>query len=291
MIEKKGVYGFLKQLPLLGTILDKIRLKVHAMIVRVVDEKLPQIQTQLNAQLQTGLEHGMSRVEALNHVHEQQVNQQYKHLSDRIEFVRLELFYELMNKSASLQSTNEESMQSATILNTSAYEQAIANHKIHINLGCGHKAVEGYLNIDQRALPHVDVQADIMHLPFEVNTVDEIYAAHLVEHFTMQSLRSRVLPYWLNLLKPHGVVRLIAPNAQAMIESYANQGMPFEQLTTVLLGMQEYEGDFHYAMLSPENLTKLLQEVGFTAVEVITSDRPNGLCFEMELIAKKPMPS
>jgi hypothetical protein len=73
-----------------------------------------------------------------------------------------------------------------------------------------------------------------------------------------------------------------------MIIEYAKDGMDFKQLSTVLMRMQEYEGDFHYALLTPESLKKLLEEAGFQSVEFVVEARKNGLCFEMELIARKP---
>jgi predicted SAM-dependent methyltransferase len=277
----RATYNGMKSVPFLGGLINKVRTSAYAFVSRIVQNHMDETSSRI-AHISIRLDECF----AGHNANSDRINA----LAERTEFVRLELFYELMHrlKHASLTQADKED---AEVLNQFAYDQAIAQKQIRVNLGCGHKPIEGYLNVDQRALPKVDIRADILDLPFEQNTVQEIFAAHLVEHFTAQSLRTEVLPYWHSLLAPQGVLRLIAPNAQAMIMAYANQKMPFDQLTTVLLGMQEYDGDFHFAMLSPENLTKLLQEAGFADIQLLTDNRENGLCLEMELTARKPVPN
>ena len=45
-----------------------------------------------------------------------------------------------------------------------------------------------------RDLPGVDVVAKAGDLPFEPGSVDEIYSAHLLEHFPQEAMRRRLLP-------------------------------------------------------------------------------------------------
>ena len=277
------IYTGFKSLPLIGRLIEKIRSRVYGYIVRIIDERQLAL-----------VERDNQLSERDNQLSERdnQLSERDNQLSERIEFVRLELFYELMHKvKNSTLSTDKMVDLKPKVLNQQRYNQAVAQQQIRLNLGCGHKPIKGYLNVDQRELPQVDIQASILNLPFETGVVDEISASHLIEHFTVQVLRNELLPYWRDLLKPMGKLHLIAPNAQAMIEAYAQQKMPFEQLTTVLLGMQEYDGDFHFAMLSPDNLTKLLQEAGFGDIHIVVPDRENGLCLEMEITARKPLPN
>ncbi len=55
---------------------------------------------------------------------------------------------------------------------------------IALNLGCGRRAIEGAFGVDCVALPEVDVIADIDRhsLPFASDTVDRVYAYHVLEH-------------------------------------------------------------------------------------------------------------
>lgn len=55
---------------------------------------------------------------------------------------------------------------------------------VKLNLGCGTKKLEGYINIDKAASVHPDkvIDLELGHLPFKDNSVDEIYAEHTLEH-------------------------------------------------------------------------------------------------------------
>jgi SAM-dependent methyltransferase len=61
------------------------------------------------------------------------------------------------------------------------------NSKQKLHLGCGRTILEGWINVDSRQLPGVDVVADFddcrnTPLPFADNSVDEFLASHLIEH-------------------------------------------------------------------------------------------------------------
>jgi predicted SAM-dependent methyltransferase len=53
-----------------------------------------------------------------------------------------------------------------------------------LNIGCGKKILEGYVNLDKIKLPGVDVVQDLNKYPWEFqdNTFDEIYADNVMEH-------------------------------------------------------------------------------------------------------------
>ena len=52
-----------------------------------------------------------------------------------------------------------------------------------LNIGCGFLKMDGYTNIDNQALCKPDVLADLNKTwPFEDDSVDEIYAHHVMEH-------------------------------------------------------------------------------------------------------------
>jgi len=56
-----------------------------------------------------------------------------------------------------------------------------------LNLGCGRNAIAGWINVDQVALPGVDVVADLnacatTPLPFEPDSIDELLMSHFLEH-------------------------------------------------------------------------------------------------------------
>jgi predicted SAM-dependent methyltransferase len=158
---------------------------------------------------------------------------------------------------------------------------------MRLNIGCGAKPLADYVNVDERELEGVDLVADVRSLPFRAETLSEIYAAHLIEHFTEPDFKSTVLPAWRSLLKAGGFLHVVTPDAEGMIRAFSRGEYSFENLRTVTYGGQDYPGNFHYTMFSREGLLAILREAGFTVGEYIALARPNGLCLEMELKAVK----
>jgi len=161
---------------------------------------------------------------------------------------------------------------------------------LRLNLGCGHIALDGYLNVDRRALPGVDIVSEVNALPLEAGVADEIFSSHLLEHFPEEQLRRELLPYYYGLLKAGGTFRAVVPDAQAMITNYAEGNYPYEDMREVLYGAQDYDGDFHFNMFTPESMVALLTEAGFDTPRIIESGRKNGRCYEFEIAAEKQIP-
>jgi len=204
------------------------------------------------------------------------------YLLGRVEFVRRETLFEMR-----FGGSRDPRLDSVEPKVLSPDKLAAARRSgLRLNLGCGHLPLEDYLNIDQRELPRVDIVAEITALPFQPGEVAEIFSAHVLEHFPQEQLRREVLPYLKSLLRPGGLFRAVVPDAQAMIREHAGGRYPFELLREVVFGGQDYEGDFHYNMFTPEHLTGLLHEAGFEGVQVPVSGRRNGNCYEFEIRAE-----
>jgi hypothetical protein len=159
---------------------------------------------------------------------------------------------------------------------------------LKLNLGCGHIPLEEYVNVDRRELPGVDVVADVEDLPCEEGGVLEISSAHLLEHFPQEMLRRRLLPFWRTLLMPGGVFRAVVPDGEAMLTGVAAGSYSFSNFREVLFGAQDYDGDFHFNLFTPDSLCGLLEDAGFKEIHVNARARPNGKCFEFEVSAVKP---
>ncbi len=53
-----------------------------------------------------------------------------------------------------------------------------------VDLGCGNRQVPGTIGLDISAIPGVEIVADLSRgLPFRDNSLDEVYAIHILEHF------------------------------------------------------------------------------------------------------------
>jgi hypothetical protein len=217
------------------------------------------------------------------------VDDTIRFLLDRVEFVRRELMFELRYVARNeAPSHNSRRVVEPRILSPEKVEAARASGPLRLNIGCGHIPKAGYINIDMRELPNVDVVAEANALPFQPGSVDEIYSAHLVEHFPQQELQRRLLPHWRNLLKPGGCIRAITPDGEAMLTSIAQGSYGFEDFREVLFGGQDYEGDFHYNLFTPDSFRRTVEGAGFTDIAIPVRGRRNGQCFEFELTARLP---
>lgn len=209
-------------------------------------------------------------------------------LWERIEFVRREVMFEMRYHGGSSAAPDSVPAVDPKVVDEEKVAQAKEAGELRLNLGCGHLPMDGYVNVDMREMPGVDVVAPVDALPFAEGEVDEVFSAHLLEHFPEEELKRRLLPYWFGLLRPGGTFRAVVPDGAAMLDGYAAGEIPFQDLRSVLYGGQEYEGDFHHTLLTAETLGALLEGAGFTGVEVEASGRRNDICLELQLSARRP---
>lgn len=207
-------------------------------------------------------------------------------LVGRIEFVRRELMFEMRYGAKRDVSSTEGLDVEPRIIATDKVVQA-RTRGLRLNLGCGHVPLPDYVNVDRRELPGVDVVAEVGRLPFEPGEVECIMSSHVLEHFPQEQLTRELLPYWHGLLRTGGTFRAVVPDAKAMLAHYSNGEYAFQDMREVIYGAQDYDGDFHYNMFTPESLTTLLVATGFGNVRVEDSGRKNGQCYEFDVSATK----
>ena len=154
--------------------------------------------------------------------------------------------------------------------------------EVKLHFGCGDidKHSEGYINIDARKLPHVDMVADVSQkLPYEDNTVDEILAESVLEHiphnfigvpcnFKMSKTMS-VLQEWYRILKDGGKLVLRVPNIEAIFHCYINKTISTVDLVGYLWGNSEYAGNRHLAGFDVPILSACLKCAGFNNIKFV----------------------
>ena len=201
-------------------------------------------------------------------------------LEARVEFIRKEVMLEIQSGSDKPGEVPEAEPQ---ILD----QEKLESRPLRLNLGCGHIPLDGFVNVDGRALPGVDVVAEVGSLPVDPGEVTEIRSSHLLEHFPAAKL-AKLLRYWTGLLQPGGRFVAVVPDAESMIHGFAGGEFPWEDLREVTFGGQEYSGDFHFTMFSQADLTAALTSAGLVDVRITEAGRHNGACLEMEAVAYKP---
>jgi len=90
---------------------------------------------------------------------------------------------------------------------------------IRLNIGCGLFHKEGFVDVDRSDSVNADVIADVLHLPYDSGTVDEIYAGHILEHFTF-STGAKALHHWHDLLKEGGLISVAVPDFDWLVRDY-----------------------------------------------------------------------
>jgi predicted SAM-dependent methyltransferase len=92
-----------------------------------------------------------------------------------------------------------------------------------INLGCGNRHLEGFVNVDMAdnwCSKPPDVSCNIAErLPFDDGVADEIHAYHVFEHFYRYEA-DQILMDWIRVLKPGGTLVLELPCLDKIIDIF-----------------------------------------------------------------------
>ena len=145
----------------------------------------------------------------------------------------------------------------------------IINSKYNIttklNLGCGDELMDDYINCDLYG-DKSDMLFDAMYIPFPDNSIDEIRAYHLIEHFDFMK-GNVVLKEWFRVLKPNGKLVLETPDLLNTCKIFVNAN---EQDRIVLYGhffaWPWIEGQVHYFLFTETQMKWALTNVGFNKI-------------------------
>ena len=87
-----------------------------------------------------------------------------------------------------------------------------------LHLGCGERFLEGYIHIDLAEFEHIDYKIPVNNLSiFDDNSIDEIYASHVIEYFDRDEVKE-LLKEWKRVLREGGILRIAVPNFSKLIE-------------------------------------------------------------------------
>lgn len=134
-----------------------------------------------------------------------------------------------------------------------------------LHLGCGDKILPNFTNIDIRPMEGVDLVEDISTLKkIEDNSVELIYACHVLEHFGRNEYIN-VLTRWFNLLEDGGKLRLAIPDFEEVV-NYYNKTKDLKKIMGFLYGGQTYEQNYHYCTWDFNSISEDLKSIGFKEV-------------------------
>jgi hypothetical protein len=159
-----------------------------------------------------------------------------------------------------------------------------------LHLGCGPNIREDYINIDKYVQNENVEQFDILNLPYQENTVEEILTEHLVEHIPFKE-EEQFFNESFRVLKKGGLLIVETPdmewlckqfldaedNFQAFYkvgskDHYFGSGKSIENrwgmITTHFFGNQNGGGQFHFNGYSKQKMIRIGEIIGFSEVKV-----------------------
>ena len=181
--------------------------------------------------------------------------------------------------------------------------------EIRLNLGCASRLLSGYINVDLDSIeeiknryPNIEIdedqqflRANILDLPFEDNTVDEIRADAFMEHMSFKE-ESQMFKEVYRALKPGGLFVFSVPDFEDAVRKWLAaeedwrdfyrdddeaiaQSHWFGQysystssrwgyLTAAIFGPQNSPGQFHKNAYTEGKIIAICDKIGFEKPEI-----------------------
>ncbi len=140
---------------------------------------------------------------------------------------------------------------------------------IRLNLGCGAFPLKDFVNVDILE-KYGDVHCDVTNIPYEDNSVGEIYAGHIVEHLTFRD-SLRAIEEWHRVLKPKGKLTITFPDYFKILKLYLDGTSGTSALSDRLFGEWTSPdiSEHHKQPVITPNLIRNLKKIGFRDVQEI----------------------
>lgn len=154
---------------------------------------------------------------------------------------------------------------------------------VKLNLGAGPNPAPGYINLDRKT------GQEVYPLAYADDSVDEIRASHVLEHFG-HGVVVDVLKDWFRALKPGGIMKIAVPDLEWIAQNYLSGGDINTQ--SYLMGGQTDADDQHRTVFDRELLTAAMRGVGLRNIRDWKSDHDDcaNLPVSLNLQGTKPGP-
>jgi predicted SAM-dependent methyltransferase len=140
------------------------------------------------------------------------------------------------------------------------------SNPLKLHLGCFHKKIYGFTNVDIRPEVNPDLVDDCALLTKVVdNSVDLIYTSHMMEHFKRDEALKAMRRYY-EVLKAKGEIYVSVPDLEMVCRHYILH-QDLRLLQNFLYGSQKHVADFHWTGWDFKTLKEDLESVGFSKVE------------------------
>lgn len=130
---------------------------------------------------------------------------------------------------------------------------------VRLNLGSGSHPLPGYFNLD------ISDNNPVYPLPYANNSIDEIRASHILEHFG-HTESIAVLQEWARVLKPGGELKIAVPDFTLLCEAFHNGMNDCKLIEMMIMGGQVDEYDYHKSIWYYQKLSDILGCLGFVNI-------------------------
>lgn len=137
---------------------------------------------------------------------------------------------------------------------------------IKLHLGCGWRNFGSeWIHIDGGDYEHLDY-SDITKLLYDDNSVDLIYASHVIEYFDRDEV-NYILQEWYRVLKPGGKIRVAVPDFMKLIWVYQDT-KDLNRILGPLFGKMPMSDQtiYHKTVYDFNSLKELLKSLGFNNI-------------------------
>lgn len=138
--------------------------------------------------------------------------------------------------------------------------------------------MKGFINIDMENYKGVDRVLDLRkELPYKDNSVDYIFASHVIEHFWWYNINN-IIKDWHRVLKPKGQLDIWTIDLEKIVNIYNKIKCSTLNDDMIWINQRLYaqhrghEGDAHHAVLDWRILNAMLLGSGFCNVSVIDDE-------------------
>ena len=181
----------------------------------------------------------------------------------------------------------------------------------YLHAGCGPQIAAGFVNLDYRWVPGVDVVWDLTRpLPFPAGRFQAIFTEHCLEHFDETDLPSILLEFH-RVLRPGGRIRIVVPSLEIHTRRYltahdaaAGSAEPARDINRVFysghdwMKRSQWNNDGHHFLHDDASLGSCLATAGFKEIRAtafgqgadprLLIDRPDRAWESLYLEATKP---
>ncbi len=178
------------------------------------------------------------------------------------------------------------------------YPYRSAGKPIRLEVGSGGAPRAGFIHCDVVDGQDVEYICQAFELPFKENSVDEVYARHVIEHLTLEEAR-RTFRHWFRILREGGYIDINVPDFERHLEQLTTPGLsPYadsdisnaEHAMAGFYGWQRNGFDIHKWGYTFESLRELLADTGFTSIRRIPDTSRSGP-LNLRVVAYKEAPS